>query len=137
MKTINILITYTAFLILLAVVNFVIARHIVALPINEEPQILIYLAIIDIVLVAIASIIVAPMALSNRKYVSVPLTRMNEEMNKLATGNTNIEFTHTNTDEVGQLADSFRSIIEAIRYEDVVLDRLASGDFSENVTLRG
>lgn len=135
-RTVTLVATYSVFLVVLALVNFFIARYLVELPSNEEADILWKLGIIDIALIAIATAIAIPIAVATRRYVSSPLVKMNEELKKLATGNTNVEFKHRNTDEVGQLADSFRRIVEAIKYENSVLDNLADGDYSAKIQLR-
>ncbi|MDR0851952.1 MAG: methyl-accepting chemotaxis protein [Clostridiales Family XIII bacterium] len=136
-RTVNILVTYTIFLLAVIVLNFFVGRYIVALPLDEEPIIFNYMVIADILMFVLATAIAIPMAAAARKYVSLPIQNMNRAMKQLAVGNTNIEFQHRNTDEVGQLSDSFREIIASIKYEDAVLDRLAGGDFSANVVLRG
>jgi methyl-accepting chemotaxis protein len=137
MRTVSILLAYSICIVAVIVVNYFIAKYIVALPVDEEPRVLLILLGIDIAFLILVTIIVAPIVAATNKYVSAPINQMNGVLKKLAAGNTNVEFNYKNTEEVGQLADSLRVIIDAIKYEDVVLDRLSDGDFSVSIALRG
>jgi methyl-accepting chemotaxis protein len=61
---------------------------------------------------------------------------MEQSMQRLAIGDTSVSLTYTSKDEIGRLCDSLRLIVEAIREESQILDRMADGDYTDEIEMR-
>lgn len=55
---------------------------------------------------------------------------------EIAKGNVDVDVDSNSNDEVGVLAKAFREMIDGIKLQASLLQRLAHGDFSENIMLR-
>ena len=68
--------------------------------------------------------------------ITAPLEILLRGIARIETGDLMYTIPVRQKDEIGRLADTFRDLQENLRYKSAVLDRIASGDFSEKVDLR-
>ena len=87
--------------------------------------------IVIIVLVLSVIILFGAMFVGNK--ISSPIKIMSEIAHKLGLGDVNQAVEHTGTDEVGEMADSLRTLIESQQYKSNLADQIASGDLSMKV----
>ena len=69
--------------------------------------------------------------------IARPVTALADAARRVAEGDTTVEITHHDTDEVGALADAFRTIVSSQRELAAAAVRLAAGDLSVPVMPRG
>jgi methyl-accepting chemotaxis protein len=77
-----------------------------------------------------------PLTAMLQRSIVTPIVAMEKGVTKLAIGDTSIDFPFTSQDELGQLAASLRAIVDSIRSESGVLDRMATGDYTDVVEIR-
>ncbi len=68
--------------------------------------------------------------------IRVPLEIILQGIVRIETGDLMYDIPVRQKDEIGRLADTFRDLQENLKYKSSVLDRIASGDFSEEVSAR-
>lgn len=68
--------------------------------------------------------------------ISTPITQMVEIAEKMALGDINVAIESKYKDETGRLANAFQSLIDNIKQETVIAERMANGDFSFDVNIR-
>ncbi|MFC1493220.1 methyl-accepting chemotaxis protein, partial [candidate division KSB1 bacterium] len=64
-----------------------------------------------------------------------PVTAMKEASEALAVGNINQEIKHSSSDETGQLADSFRSMIDALKSKAQAAEDISRGDLGTDINV--
>ena len=68
--------------------------------------------------------------------ITGPLEQILQGIAMIETGDLKHEIPVNQKDEIGRLADTFRALQDNLRYKSAVLDKIASGDFSEQVEAR-
>ena len=68
--------------------------------------------------------------------VTLPLTQIVEKMRVMTKGDLRQEILIDSADEVGKLADSFRALIEYLKHNAEVADKITRGDLSQRVEVR-
>lgn len=68
--------------------------------------------------------------------ITTPMKTLTEAAGRIASGEVNLSIDHRSEDEVGVLAEAFRSMCEMIRERAKAAERIAAGDLSTSVTLR-
>ncbi len=92
--------------------------------------------LLSIILLAVAILSALCLALYNAASIAKPIARLAAAV-RIAKGDVNVSVTADSRDEVGQLASSFRAMIEAIKDQSVVMEGLASGDYRQDIDMRG
>ncbi len=87
-----------------------------------------------IAIILVVAIIVSLMAIFVSNSIANPVKKMASVANLLAKGNINQEVVHKGTDEIGELADSFRSMIEYQKEMSATAAQIAEGDLTASVT---
>ncbi|WP_159519962.1 response regulator [Sunxiuqinia indica] len=95
---------------------------------------LLYAGIILIVLILILSIGLIAQLISNS--ISVPVRQMVRQFSIIAKGNLNTELTIDSKNEMGELANSFRSLQKGFREVINYTKKMADGDYSSQITPR-
>lgn len=72
-----------------------------------------------------------------RRVVGEPLTALKELADKMTEGDVSVKFEMDRADEIGELGKSFNSMAESTREQVRVLERMASGDLTAEISLRG
>ncbi|MFW6312318.1 MAG: HAMP domain-containing methyl-accepting chemotaxis protein [Spirochaetota bacterium] len=67
--------------------------------------------------------------------ITKPIRRGVTFAQEIARGNLDVELDIDQRDEIGELADSLRGMIEALRYKAEMIGRIAEGDFSVEVSV--
>ena len=68
--------------------------------------------------------------------ITAPLKQILQGIARIETGDLEYDIPVRQKDEIGRLADTFRDLQDNLRYKSAVLDKIASGDFSEEVATR-
>ncbi|MDR0357402.1 MAG: methyl-accepting chemotaxis protein [Clostridiales Family XIII bacterium] len=68
--------------------------------------------------------------------IAFPLAKIGKMAKRVAVGDTTEIFRYKSRDEIGMLSESFEQMVRSAKEEAAVLQRIASGDFSFNVTPR-
>ncbi|MCB2198734.1 HAMP domain-containing protein [bacterium] len=63
------------------------------------------------------------------------IKRVQDAANQIALGNVNIEIGDTGTDEIGKLADAFRTMVEALRSKSEAVVAFSNGDLTADVNV--
>ncbi len=71
-----------------------------------------------------------------KRRVGNPINALTEASRQIATGDMEVKLDIHSNDEIGELANSFREMIESTNEEVDILSRLSEGDLSVNVTPR-
>jgi len=87
-----------------------------------------------IVIVLVVAIIVALLAILISNSIANPVKKMATAANLLAKGNINQEIDHKGSDEIGELAESFRSMIGYQKEMSATAAQIAEGDLTASVT---
>ncbi len=87
----------------------------------------------NVVLVVLLAILAALVALFFSGRISTPVHRLAVTADRLAEGDLNHTVTYRSRDEIGQLADSFRKMLEYQGKMAAYSERLAQGDFTFEV----
>jgi methyl-accepting chemotaxis protein len=96
---------------------------------NSSRNILILVVIFAIVISIIAGIIVT-------NSIVKPIKVLNQTADKLALGEVNVEIENHSSDEVGQLMQSFATMIENIREQALAAEKIAAGDLTIDVKVK-
>ncbi|MDR0875947.1 MAG: methyl-accepting chemotaxis protein [Clostridiales Family XIII bacterium] len=94
------------------------------------------LLIVYIVAVAVGAAIILYFSFQNIKYVTTPLTLMAKTSAALSVGDTSVDLNYAGDDDVGQVAANFRQVLNSIKYEQELLERMADGDYEIHLDLR-
>ncbi|MDR0853969.1 MAG: methyl-accepting chemotaxis protein [Clostridiales Family XIII bacterium] len=94
------------------------------------------LAIFFIGAVAIGTSILIPLAMAVQKSVIKPIIHMEKGVSRLALGDISMDFNYEAPDELGRLSDSLHAIVDAIRDESGILDRMAGGNYTDSIEMR-
>lgn len=70
------------------------------------------------------------------RIISKPITRMVEVADKLALGDVDVDIEVEFKDEIGNLAQSFKAVVNAVKQQTHLAERMAEGDFSMSVDIR-
>lgn len=70
------------------------------------------------------------------RIISRPVNKMVEAANNLALGDVNVRIDVNTKDEIGKLAEAFKSMIANIRAQAMAAERIASGDMTIDVEIR-
>jgi len=89
-----------------------------------------------IITIVVAIIAAIALGLFIARIISRPLNDMVRVADKLALGDVNVQVDINTKDEVGRLAESFRSLIASTREQALVAERIASGDLTVDVKVR-
>ena len=87
------------------------------------------------IVVAIAVGTSAAVGLSIAKTISSPIKKIVEAADKLAIGDISADIEYKYNDEIGELVDSFKKMIENIRAQAMVAERVAMGDLTTEVCI--
>jgi methyl-accepting chemotaxis protein len=121
----------------LLIFSYILFRIYTENPESYNPQLMLrIMLIVYIVAVVIGATIILTVSMLNIKYVTKPIKGIVDGFSRLANGDTSFEYNYVGYDEVGQLAESFRGILDSIKYEGVLLERMAEGDYDISVKLR-
>jgi len=89
---------------------------------------------ITIIIIGIVLAIVLGVFIS--RIISRPVKKMADAAEKLAEGDVNVDVESNTKDELGDLARSFRKMIESIREQAMAAERIAAGDLTVQVKVR-
>jgi len=89
---------------------------------------LIMMMVVSLIIVIVAGLFAADFIAHG---FTRPILALKESADQLAVGDVDVSITHVGTDEIGQLADAFRHIVENTKQKAQYLDRLASGDLGD------
>jgi methyl-accepting chemotaxis protein len=121
----------------LLIFSYILFRTYVNNTADHDPQMMLrVMLIVYIAAVAIGAAIILTVSMLNIKYVTTPIQGIVDGFSRLANGDTSFEYDYVGYDEVGQLAESFRGILDSIKYEGMLLGRMAEGDYDIAVQLR-
>ncbi len=77
------------------------------------------------------------MGRSLTKQIVYPLREAISNVEKVGKGDLNVTFEHDGKDEVSQVIGTLQEMADSIKMETEVLERLAEGDYTEHLSLRG
>ena len=69
--------------------------------------------------------------------IRISLNILSEAAREIAVGNANITLTKFRDDEFGELVDEFQKIIDNIKYQGEISERIAAGDLTADVKVKG
>ncbi len=70
------------------------------------------------------------------RIISRPVNKIKDAAEKLAKGNVNVEVESNTKDEIGLLAESFKKMIENIKEQSLIADKLAGGDLTVDLEVK-
>jgi len=70
------------------------------------------------------------------RFIGRPIGKLNEAAMKFAVGDMDLQLDISTEDEIGRLAHSFTAMVESTQKQIAILERLAEGDLTMDVTLR-
>jgi len=91
---------------------------------------------IMIIIIAAGVIIAVVLGFATAGVINRPIKKVVEAANELAKGNINIQVDNYSKDETGQLAESFRNLIESTKEQVRVVERIADSDLTVDVPVR-
>jgi len=89
-----------------------------------------------IIVIFIGVIAAIGLGLFISRIISKPIGKMVEAADKLAVGDVDVNVKIDTKDEVGKLAESFNKMIENIREQALVVEKMASGDMTVQVKVK-
>lgn len=89
-----------------------------------------------IIVIAVGTLIAIILGLFISNTISKPVKKMVVVADQLALGDVNVRLDINSKDEIGNLAQSFAKMIENIRVQAMIAERIASGDMTVDVTIR-
>lgn len=89
------------------------------------------------VVIVLAIIIAIALGAFISSTISRPITNLVEVSKKLATGDIDVKVEATTKDEVGTLMQAFSDVIENIRKQAEVVEKIADGDMTVEIDIRG
>jgi len=92
------------------------------------------LTMIAVIFIGVLAAIVLGVFIS--RIISKPISKMVEAADKLALGDVDVNVKVDTKDEVGKLAESFNRMIENIREQAFVVEKMASGDMTVQVKVK-
>ena len=102
----------------------------------EVNQPVISLVVIIVIIAAAIVAVVVIVALLFSRTISKPLGKVTEYSNQIALGDFDIDVKDRKSkEEIGMLTDSFRSMVEALKYKAQVISQVAKGDLTTEVNL--
>ncbi len=93
-------------------------------------------AFLMIVIIAAGVIIAVALGLFISRIISKPVGRIVAAANQLALGDVNVSVAVDTKDEIGEMAEAFRSMIANIREQALIAEKMADGDLTVDVTVR-
>lgn len=94
-------------------------------------------SVTTMIAVIIAGVIIALfLGIFISRAISKPITKMMQTADRLAAGDVNVNVEMNTKDEVGSLARAFNKMIENIRGQAMVAERIADGDLTVEVPIR-
>ncbi len=96
---------------------------------KRAEYLMIFIIIIGIIIAVILGLWVASI-------ISKPIKRVVAAAEKLAIGDIDIDTASSRKDEIGELAESFRKVIESTRAQALAVERIADGDLTVDVVIR-
>ncbi len=88
------------------------------------------------VIIFIAMIISIVLGIYISSIISKPVKKLVEAADKLALGDVHVNVEATTRDEIGNLMESFSHMIENIRGQAIVAEKIAAGDMTVDVTIK-
>jgi methyl-accepting chemotaxis protein len=92
------------------------------------------LALIVIAIVSVACAVILGLLIA--RLIASPVARLVDAASSIAKGDIDISVTAAGKDEIGALAEAFRSMIEAIKGQADILVQIADGDYRSSVPVR-
>jgi methyl-accepting chemotaxis protein len=92
------------------------------------------LVLIVVIVVAVILSVILSFIITNS--IVKPINKLVETANKLALGDVNVNVEVTSKDEIGKLIEAFRKMIDNIRGQALVAEKIADGDLSIEVAIR-
>jgi methyl-accepting chemotaxis protein len=89
---------------------------------------------IMIIAIAIGAILAVGLGLFLNKIISTPINILADSADKLALGDVDVYVKSKTKDEIGRLMQSFSNMVENIKYQAAVAQRIAAGDDSVDIT---
>ena len=89
-----------------------------------------------VIIIAAGIIIAVLLGIAISRAISRPIKKVVAAANELAKGNINIQSTIYTRDETGQLAEAFRNLIESIKEQVRIVERIADADLTVDVPIR-
>ncbi|NLM46662.1 MAG: HAMP domain-containing protein [Firmicutes bacterium] len=89
-----------------------------------------------IVIIVIGIILAVVLGLFIANAISNPIKKVVAAADKLAVGDLDIDTTTSRKDEIGELAESFRKVVESTRTQALAVERIADGDLTVEVEVR-
>jgi len=89
-----------------------------------------------IVIIAVAIAFAVFLGIFISRSISKPIAKVVKAADRLATGDVDIQQTIFTKDEIGQLANSFKRLIDSTQAQVTVVERIADGDLTVEVPIR-
>lgn len=89
-----------------------------------------------IIIIVIGIVLAVGLGLFIANIISNPIKKVVEAAEKLAVGDMDIDTTSTRKDEIGELAESFRKVIESTRAQALAIEQIADGDLTVEIAIR-
>ena len=94
-------------------------------------------AVFTMILVIIIGVVIAMiLGIWLSSIISRPIKLLAESADKLALGDVNVNIKSKSKDEIGKLMTSFGKMVDNIKDQASTAERIANGDFTENVVLK-
>lgn len=91
---------------------------------------------IMIIIVAAAIVVSVALGLFISRIISKPLVKLTEASEKLAAGDVDVKIKAETDDEIGKLAAAFMDMVNGIKEQVLLIERIAAGDMTVDVKLR-
>jgi len=89
--------------------------------------------IIMIIVIAVAVLIAIALGLFLSKIISKPVKFLSDAADKLAVGDVNVKVKSTTKDEIGKLMTSFEKMVDNIKDQARVAEKIANGNFEDDI----
>ncbi|HOM02430.1 MAG TPA: methyl-accepting chemotaxis protein [Acetivibrio sp.] len=104
--------------------------------VDENKQIASTASTLMLVVIFAGIIIAVVLGVFISRIISKPISQMVEAADRLAIGDVDVEVRAQTKDEIGKLAESFRKMIENIREQAYIVEKIAAGDMTVDVKVK-
>jgi len=104
--------------------------------VDENKQVASTASTVMIVVIFVGILIAIALGVFISRIISKPIGQMVEAADRLALGDVEVDVKAETRDELGKLAESFRRMIENIREQAYVVEKIAEGDMTVDVRVK-
>ena len=126
----------TLFTVPMIIISYIIMRQINNSEIHAADKLVSTFGIVYIVYLIVYVFTTLMLGRKLTSLISFPLRDLERTASQIASGNVDATPEYESNDEVGQLADKFRVIVESIKEQSKTLSIMASGDYTTSITIR-